>query len=57
MRTILWQAITAEENLSQQYRYWAGQTTKPELAALFRQLAEEHIRHAALLRGWLAQIP
>ncbi|MCR4419447.1 MAG: ferritin family protein [Clostridia bacterium] len=57
MRTVLWQAITAEQNLAQAYRRWAEQITRPELRRLFLQLAEQHQQHAEVLRARLAQSP
>lgn len=57
MRTILWQAIKAEENLAESYRRWAEQLNRQELQQLFRQLAEEHRRHATNLQSCLARQP
>lgn len=57
MRTILWQAIKAEENLAESYRRWAEQLNRQELQQLFRQLAEEHRQHAANLQSCLARQP
>jgi len=57
MRTVLWQALTAEENLAVNYRHWAEQLSRPELKQLFRQLAEEHQQHVNTLRARLAQQP
>lgn len=57
MRTVLWQAVAAEENLSETYSMWAGQASDPDLQQLFGQLAEEHRRHAAVLQNRLAHRP
>ncbi|MGB9887536.1 MAG: ferritin family protein [Moorellales bacterium] len=57
MRTLLWEAITAEQNLSQAYRRWAQQATRPEFSRLFLQLAEQHQQHAETLRARLASAP
>lgn len=57
MRTLLWQAITTEENLAKNYHAWAEEIVRPELRQLFQQLAEEHQQHASTLRARLARQP